>query len=394
MPKPGSLAAPNNTRVFFLYSEADKRQQVIRLDGRTEVSPGSVGAKGVGIDTMARLGLPLPPAFALSIELCDRYRDQGELAPAVWSEVARQVCLLREQAARVFDDPARPVLVSVRSSGQRSMPGMLDTALNVEVPYGGVTQIRAAVRQVVASWSSDRARAYRRWAGIADSPGMAAIVQAMVFGNRRRESGSGVAAVAGERLVGEWLEGAQGDKLMSGAASPIPIAVLAETMPEVASRLLAMSMQLQNELGSPVEVEFTVEEGRLFLLQVRPAVFPAGAEADGDSADRDEAVVAVGVPASPGTGSGTAAVSIPLAQESGGCPTVLIKRTTAPADVPEILAAEAVVTERGGFTSHAAVICREAGIPCVVGCGPDARGLLGRRVVVDGSSGIVTEGVS
>lgn len=313
----------------------------------------------------------------------------------MWPEVRRHLHFLEREVRRSFADPTRPLLVSVRSGARKSMPGMLDTLLNVEIPdsaRGSLAGLQLAIEQVIDSWSGERARAYRRWAGIGDSGGTAVIVQAMVLGNRGGDSGVGVATVAKGCVRGEWLQGEQGDVLMTGAASPASLGELALSLPATHRELSRMSRRLEEELGEAVEVEFTVEEGRLFLLQVRAVE----AEADPrpplveEGSRGGEGVLLSGVPASPGIASGTATASLGDSGEGG--PVVLVRESTAPADVPAMLESVAVVTARGGFTSHAAVICREAGIPCVVGCGAGALALLDRQVTVNGSTGDIAGG--
>lgn len=387
----------------------------LTLDGTTGATRELVGGKGFGIDRMRALGLPVPPAFALTTETGRHFLKTGDLPGGAWDVVRGLMAGLERSAG------SRDVRVSVRSSGVVSMPGMMDTRLNV----GTWAELREAVAEVFASWTSRRAVAYRHERGIPDDGGIAVVVQAMVFGDRDARSGSGVLFTrdpmtgAGEPY-GEWLARAQGEEVVSGRADAAPLAGLAAALPRVHRELLAAGRLLEAGARDVQDVEFTVESGRLWLLQTRTAkrapiaaVRIAVAMCEEGLIGKDEAVARVsadqvrqllrprldagasivlarGRPAGPGVGTGLV-VTDPDAVETATGDLVLARPTTDPHDVPAMAAAAAVITELGGATSHAAVVCRELGVPCVVGCG-DLNALRDRVVTVDGSTGMIYEG--
>jgi pyruvate,orthophosphate dikinase len=255
-------------------------------------------------------------------------------------------------------------------------------------------------------------------------------IQAMVFGNRGPGSGTGVLfsrdpATGEPRLFGEWLPCAQGDDVVSGVATPEPLATLAERMPGIHFRLAEIAATVEADLRDLADIEFTIDSGRLYVLQSRagkrsaPAavriavdlaregvIDPATAvsrvsreQAESLAAtagvDADAGAVATGLGASPGIATGVAVSDIDQAMElaAAGTPVVLVRPTTAPEDVPAMFGSVAVVTDLGGSTSHAALVCREIGLPCVVGCGTGTSlKLSGHTVTVDGKTGQVYEG--
>lgn len=283
---------------------------------------------------------------------------------------------------------------------------------------------------VFRSWFSERAVAYRRRHEITDLVGTAVTVQAMVFGNRDADSGTGVLFSRNPNngepgLFGEWLARAQGEEVVSGERTPQPLSALADTQPRNHDALVRFARILEDDHRDMVDVEFTIESGRLYVLQARggkraplAAARIAVDMADEGLIDRATALARVtpdqarhleerggvtvggdelarGLGASPGIGVGIAVTdtdeALRLADE--GKPVVLVRPTTSPEDVPAMFAAAAVVTEHGGGTSHAALVCREIGLPCVVGCGDGTvRALDGRPVTVDGTLGVVLAG--
>jgi pyruvate, orthophosphate dikinase len=464
---------------------------VVVLDGSTATDRDVVGNKGLSIVKMVGLGLPVPPAFALPIEEGRRFQAAGErLDDGVWQAVLGGLATLEERTGRRLGDPASPLLVSVRSSAAVSMPGMMDTILNLgmtdevqegmaeltgdadfarathvrfvheygrivlgadlddpagdatadaaraavrddtgaEVPHATHDQLRGAVEAVFRSWSSRRAVAYRRHWGISEDGGTAVIVQAMVFGNMGGDSGTGVLftrdpLTGAPHPYGEWLPGGQGEDVVSGTHDCLPLSALREQLPDAHDRLLAAGRLLEREHGDVQDIEFTFERGRLYLLQTRAAkraalaALRAAVDLAGEGViDRREAlrrvtveqlatalaprlseevtataeVVARGIPACPGVASGRAVAD---AAEADAGDTVLVRPTTSPEDVSGMIAARAVVTERGGSTSHAAVVTRALGRPSVVGVGEGVTGALaGRDLTVDGSAGVVYAG--
>jgi pyruvate,orthophosphate dikinase len=468
--------------------------RAVVLDGATVPSREVVGNKGRSIAWMLSLGLPVPPALCLPIEECRRFHANGaELEAESWGSVLAGVAGLEEKLGRTFGGGEHPLLVSVRSGAAVSMPGMMDTVLNLgitaeveatlgrlsgdvdfarqthnrfvhqfgetvlkadidepapdatpeevreavrkdtgeEVPTDPHEQLRAVIKTVFGSWSSRRAKAYRKHWGIAEDGGTAVIVQAMVFGNLGEDSGTGVLfsrnPLSGDpEPYGEWLPRGQGEDVVSGTHDPLPLATLAEAMPVAHERLLAAAKLLEREHGDIQDVEFTVERGDLWLLQTRAAkrspqaAVRAAVDLAGEGAiDRAEAlqrvtpeqlatvlaprvspaaaaaaeVVAKGIAACPGVAAGVAVDDSDAAAEAEG-DVVLTRPTTSPEDVSGMIAARAVVTERGGSTSHAAVVTRALGRPSVVGVGAGMTApLIGVELTVDGSAGVVYRGI-
>jgi pyruvate,orthophosphate dikinase len=468
--------------------------RAVVLDGRSVPSRELVGNKGRSIAWMLSLGLPVPPALCLPIEECRRFHaNGGELDDEVWRSVLAGIAGLEERSGRTFGGGERPLLVSVRSGAAISMPGMMDTVLNLgitdeveaalarlsgdaafarqthcrflhqfgetvlkadldepgsdahpsevreavrrdsgaEVPTDPCEQLRAVIKTVFGSWSSRRAKAYRRHWGIAEDGGTAVIIQAMVFGNLGEDSGTGVLfsrnPLTGDpEPYGEWLQRGQGEDVVSGTHDPLPLAALADSMPSAHERLLAAARLLEREHGDIQDVEFTIERGELFLLQTRAAKRSAQAAVraavdlvEEGAIDRAEAilrvtpeqlatvlaprvsaaavaaaeVVARGVAACPGVATGVAVDDSDAACEADG-DVILTRPTTSPEDVSGMIAARAVVTERGGSTSHAAVVTRALGRPSVVGVGEGVTAsLLGAELTVDGSAGVVYRGI-
>jgi pyruvate,orthophosphate dikinase len=471
--------------------------RVLLLDGTTPYGRELVGNKAASIAAMRALGLPVPPAFVLPIEECRRYHAAGErLDPELWDAVLEALKQLEEATGRLLGDPESPLLVSVRSGAAVSMPGMMDTILNLgmtdaverglarlsgdaafaretharfchefghvvlgadldpretgataaqiaaavladtgkPVPDDPYEQLEAAILAVFGSWSSRRAIAYRRHWGLpehGDTSGTAVIVQAMVFGNLDRQSGTGVLFTrdpnTGERCpYGEWLPGGQGEDVVSGTHDPQPLSALGDQLPDVHAQLLEAARLLESEHRDVQDIEFTVERGRLYLLQSRAAkrsplaavriarelVGEGNIDADAalarvtpeqvqsvltprlpQPACSEATVLVRGTPACPGVAAGRVVTDADGAEALDG-DAVLVRPTTSPEDVVGMIAATAVVTEQGGATSHAAVVTRALGRPSVVGVGRDATaGWQGREVTVDGSAGIVYDGI-
>lgn len=384
---------------------------MVPLDGGPQPPIGLIGAKAASLDTMRRLGLPVPPAVCVPASVC---AARAPLADAV----AAGSAWLRRQAG--------PVRVSVRSSPTVSMPGMLDTVLDVDTD-----DVLPAVEAVLASWDAPRAVAYRRHRGLDDTAGTAVIVQAMVSGVRDEASGAGVAFSrdplnGADELFGEWRRGSRGDAVVSGTADSAPLQTLAAELPDVHAALTDAARRLERHYADMQDIEFTVESGQLWLLQTRSAtrspraalrvalslyeagvldetellnrVTPAETDALRTSGRRlresPAPRLAAGLPAAPGVASGRAVTDLDHAVAAAERESiVLVRTTTSPADIAGMLACAAVVTEVGGPASHAAVICRDIGRPAVVGCGPGtATALEGRLITVDGSSGVIFAG--
>lgn len=440
---------------------------MLALDGDGEYPPEILGHKGYSIQTMRRHGLPVPPAFCITTEVGAQYLAERESTiDAIWDDVLAGVRRLEAATSRTFGRGPRPLLVSVRSGAAVSMPGMMDTVLDLgmtdaveralgtaafgrdtrqrftrwyrhvvddRVPDDPYLQLRAAIEAVFSSWNSPRAVAYRAHHGISNHGGTAAVVQAMVFGNLGPNSGAGVVfsrnpMTGASDVSGEWLPGAQGDDVVSGTVDVEPITTLREQQPRIYDVLSAAARRLESVSSDVQELEFTVEEGTLWLLQTRAAkrsaqatvrlalrlrrdgliddtevlrrVTPAHVDALLQPALQPEtrltaAVLAKGLAASPGVASGRAYTDVQAAVDAAerGEDVILVRSHTSPDDIHGMLVARGVVTETGGTTSHAAVVSRELGRVAVVGCGSGvAESLAGKLVTVDGSSGEVLDG--
>jgi len=424
----------------------------IPLDRPLPEAASLIGGKAANLTVMAtELGLPVPPGFAIKTDTCRTYLARG-WPDDLDTEIRDNVTRLEGIAGRRFGDPANPLLVSVRSGAPVSMPGMMDTILNLgmnastaaglarqtgdpafaeacltrfhtmyqdvvgveivpEDPWG---QLRGAVEAVFRSWNSDRAKAYRAKEGIPDDLGTGVIVQAMVFGNLGEESGTGVLftrnpATGEDALYGDVLFRAQGEDVVAGTHATEPIANLADHLPEIAAQLAQFAGRLEHHYHDMCDIEFTIEQGRLWMLQTRigqrspqaalriaremadDAEFPLS-RADAvrrvrhllvepptsSTAEPGDAVVAVtrGLAASPGLACGEIAVTAgdAIAVADAGRPVILVRRETSPNDVRGMARATGILTALGGLVSHAAVVARGWGIPAVVGAtGVDLR---------------------
>jgi pyruvate, orthophosphate dikinase len=444
--------------------------RVLVLDGSLPLTRAEVGGKAFSINDMRRLGLPVPPAFVLPTAECSAFHDKGALGDEVWHEVLAALTQLEEATGRRFGQGTSPLLVSVRSGAAESMPGMMDTVLNLglneelvaalaaesgdapwaedtwnrfresyanivvgapgaEPPADPYEQLHAAIGAVFRSWDSPRAVAYRERHRLEGLTGTAVTVQAMVFGNRD-DSGTGVLfsrnASTGEPVVtGDWLPRAQGEEVVSGARTPLSLDALAEAHPQLHTELLRVAHLVEDELHDMADIEFTVESGRLYILQSRvgkrsplAAVRIAVDLVREGRIDRDVALArlsdehiarlaesgavnasALVIARGAGIGTGVAAGVVVTdtdeaeSRAADGEDVVLVRGMTAPEDVPTMFQSVAVITETGGPTSHAALVCREIGLPCVVGCGTGTiDALVGKIVTVDGTSGVIYEG--
>lgn len=452
-------------------------QRVVILDGTAGLSRELLGNKGFGIDGMRRNGLPVPPAFCITTAVCtDWFTNPDHTLDAVVRDSIRErIAWLEHETGRTFGRGPKPLLVSVRSGAAQSMPGMLDTILNLgindeveqalaelhtpefardtrerfrhmytrivgsalpetSVPDDPYHQLRGAINAVFASWSSDRAVAYRNHHRLDPAAGTAVVIQAMVFGNMAHKSGTGVLfsrnpMTGANQPFGEWLPGGQGEDVVSGTFDVEPITALHNEQPKVYADLMAAAVKLEHLATDVQDIEFTVEEGKLWLLQTRNAkrsaqaavrlalqfrhegliddeetlrrVHPAHIESLLMPALQPETrlaapLLANGLPACPGVVSGRAYCDVDEAIEAAdeGVDVILVRNHTSPDDVSGMLAARGIVTEVGGATSHAAVVSRELGRPSVVGCGAGvAEALAGKLITVDGTEGEVREGI-
>jgi pyruvate, orthophosphate dikinase len=449
---------------------------VVTLDGRACLPREVLGNKGYGIDAMRRQGLPVPPAFCITTEVCPRFfENPRRCLDDIWGDVRDKMGWLEGETSRSFGHGPRPLLVSVRSGAAQSMPGMMDTVLDlgiddavedalagagsvefardtrtrfidmyrrivlgggedVHVPTDPWAQLRGAIEAVFASWKSPRAISYRAHHGLDDEAGTAVVVQAMVFGNLARDSGTGVLfsrnpITGANEPFGEWLANGQGEDAVSGSVDVQPIAALCDEQPAVYEQLMTAARSLERVGADVQDIEFTVEDGKLWLLQTRTAkrsaqaavrlalqlrheglvddvealrrVTPAHIETLVEPSLQPETrlsatLLAKGLPACPGVVSGKAYADVDEALDAAeeGEDVILVRAATSPEDVQGMLAARGIVTETGGATSHAAVVSREIGRPAVVGCGAGVvAALAGKMITVDGFEGEVLEGV-
>lgn len=456
---------------------------VVRLDGNANRPREILGNKGHGIDAMRRHNFPVPPAFCITTDVGVRYLAEPESTiEAIWDDVLDRMSWLEAETGRTFGRGPHPLLVSVRSGATQSMPGMMDTILDLgmndiveralavssapdfardtrrrfsrmyrrivaggqaaevsesSVPTDPYAQLRAGIEAVFASWNSARAVAYRTHRGLAndhhDQRGTAVVVQAMVFGNQDANSGAGVLSsrnpiTGANDPFGEWLPGGQGDDVVSGLVDVEPVAALRNEQPAVYDELMDAAHRLERLASDVQEIEFTVENGKLWLLQARAAERSAQAAVRLALQLRQESIIddsetlrritpahvetlllpalqpetrltapllAKGLPACPGVVSGRAYTDVDEALDAADRdePVILVRDHTRPEDVSGMLAARGIVTEVGGAASHAAVVSRELGRVAVVGCGHGVAALLaGKHITVDGYVGEVREG--
>ena len=454
-----------------------------------------IGGKAFSIARMQSLGLPTPPAFAVTTEACLEYQRSGAMPDGLESELEAGMRWLEGQSGRRFGHGGKPLLVAVRSGAAVSMPGMMDTLLNLgiseanlpalalesgdaafardtyrrfiqlyaevvlgtdcpelgrdesladwrsriegnaqqAIPDDPMLQLHAAVRAVFDSWNSRRARRYRKHHAIPEDLGTAVTVQLMVFGNFDDRSGTGVLFSrnpldGAPAPYGEYLRRAQGEDVVSGRHTPESLDALHAQSPRLHAQLLAAAGRLEASNREVQDIEFTVERGTLYLLQSRTAKrAPAAAVRIAVDMQREGAIdvgeaisrvtpaqvrsllsprltaaaagttpLATGNGVSPGVGAGVVVTGADEAERRAnrGEDVILATATTCPDDVHGMIAARAVVTEFGGSTSHAAVVGRSLGLPCVVGCGAGTvTALGGDTVTVDGGAGSVYAGI-
>lgn len=442
-----------------------------------------LGGKGAGLAELARLGLHVPPGFVVTTAACRAFLDGGVMPDDLMTEVRAAIEELAEQAGRRFGDPQLPLLVSVRSGAPASMPGMMDTILNVglsqktlpgfadavghdiaqaclirlhemytaavgdaNVPEDPWEQLERSIETVFASWNSKRARLYRRYNHITET-GTAVVIQTMVFGNAGPQSGTGVIftrdpSTGDHRPFGDYLAGAQGEDVVAGTRNTDDLTEMHRAVPAAHAELLIAADVIERHFGDMCEIEFTVEQGQLWLLQCRVGqrtpqaslriavrlalkgtIAPAEAisrvridEIEGllhprlnREAVDERSVLATGIGASPGLAHGRVAFDSVRARQlaAGGGSVILVRNETRPDDLEGILASSGLLTTHGGKTSHAAVVTRGLGRPCV--CGAEAltidpnsgtlhvHGVVvreGDTISIDGDSGMVLLGTA
>jgi len=451
-----------------------------------------LGGKGAGVAEMTRTGVPVPPGFTITTEACNEYYARGKQFPeGLWEQALEALKVIEEQVGKKFGDPNNPLLVSVRSGARESMPGMMDTVLNlglnketleglarltdnprfaadayrrfiqlfgkivlgidgekfehvmneakgkdrqdtdltaeelmqiaetfkaiikeetgIDFPEDPYEQLRMAITAVFNSWMGRRAVDYRRVYKIPDTLGTGVNVQMMVFGNMGNDSATGVAftrnpATGVDELYGEYLVNAQGEDVVAGIRTPKPLGKLREEMPEVYQQFSEIAKMLERHYKDVQDVEFTIERGKLWMLQTRngkrtgmaavkiavdmvneglidkhaalrrvqpemlnqflfPIVNPSAAES--------AAKLAHGLAAGPGAAQGRIVLDpdMAAARSEQGERVILVRTETAPEDFHGMVASQAILTARGGLTSHAAVVARQLGKCCVCGCG-------------------------
>ncbi len=456
-----------------------------------------LGGKGAGVAEMTNAGLPVPPGFTITTEACNAYYDHDKQFPkGMWDQALAALHIVEEQTGKTFGDAKNPLLVSVRSGAKFSMPGMMDTVLNLGLndetvkgviagsgderfaydayrrfvqmfskivldakadafekvieeykqktgaatdadipadalkqmvedfkqiardasgkpfPEDPYDQLRLAIEAVFASWNNKRAIDYRNFNKIPHDLGTAVNVQTMVFGNMGNDSATGVAftrnpSTGEKKLYGDYLVNAQGEDVVAGIRNTSPIAHLEIEMPDVYKQFQEIAQRLEEHYRDVQDLEFTIEKGRLYMLQTRSAKRTAAAAvktavdmANEGLITRQEAIMRVeqpqvdqlllprfdaedikrardekrelakGVNASPGAAVGKAIFDADRAEAAGkaGEKIILVRQETSPDDVHGMLVAKGVLTSRGGTGSHAAVVARGLGLPAVVGC--------------------------
>jgi len=452
-----------------------EHEPVVLLDGTSSLPRNVLGNKGYGINAMRREGLPVPPAFCITTEVCARYFQNPEATHlAIREPVREKLRWLESETSRTFGTGPRPLLVSVRSGAALSMPGMLDTVLDLgiddaveaalaklhtpefasdsrrrfcemyrrivlgdersKVPDDPYLQLRGAIGAVFSSWNSPRAIAYRKHHSLSEISGTAVVVQAMVFGNMDSKSGTGVLfsrnpMTGAAEPFGEWLPRGQGEDVVSGTFDVEPISALHDEQPAVYDELMTAAAKLEHLAKDIQDIEFTVEQGKLWLLQTRVAKRSAQAAVRLALSLHDEGLIddvetlrrvtpaqvetllqpslqpetrlaapllAKGLPACPGVVSGTAYSDVDEAIDAAedDQDVILVRPSTSPDDIQGMMAAHGIVTEIGGATSHAAVVSRELHRPAVVGCGAGlSESLAGKQITIDGTEGEVREGI-
>lgn len=357
--------------------------------------PSQSGNKGANLIIMSRLGLQVPPGFIISILAYIDYRKTGKLPV---EEIEKAGSNLEKKTGKKL---GKGLMVSVRSSGPVSMPGMMDTVLNVN----DIHTLLSSIKKVFDSWDNLRAVEYRRQNRISSELGTAVIVQAMVMGNADEKSGTGVVFTrnpsTGEKvLFGEYIHRAQGEDLVSGTRTPVTIDFLKEQMPVLYAELEGIGQTLEKHFKDMQDIEFTIESGKLYILQTRSGK-RSGAAAVKIAVDmvkegiinREEALVKItpenlrallykriknveqyvpiahGLSAAPGAATGRIvfkpidAVKWTKKNEK----VILVRPETSPDDIQGIASADGVLTSRGGLTSHAAIVTRAMGKPCICG---------------------------
>jgi pyruvate,orthophosphate dikinase len=473
------------------HSETAKNKYIYAFEDGNKDMKDLLGGKGANLAEMTNIGIPVPSGFTITTEVCDLFLREKNYPDGFAEQLQEQLVVLEKKMGKKFGDKKDPLLVSVRSGAAASMPGMMDSILNLglndetveglieknnnsrfaydcyrrfvqmfgdvvmgvshdlfeealdkmkeennvkadtslseenlknlvdeykkivknqtskEFPESPLEQLKLAIEAVFKSWENDRAKTYRTINGITGLKGTAVNVQSMVFGNMGDDCGTGVAftrnPATGEKIFyGEFLMNAQGEDVVAGIRTPMPILELEKTNKSIYNELIKIKDVLENHYKDMQDIEFTIEKGKLFLLQTRngkrtakaainiacdmvdegllteeEAILKIDAKSISQllhpqikkSAERN--VIAKGLPASPGAACGkivfTADDAMQLATEKGE-KVILVRKETSPEDIHGMNSAQGILTSRGGMTSHAAVVCRGMGKCCIAGC--------------------------
>ena len=500
----------------YLFDEVTKAE---KYAGSWEGVRSLLGGKGAGLFDMTRAGVPVPPGFTVTTEACNWFRKTGKFPAGMWDQALASMKVVEKRTGKKFGDPKNPLLVSCRSGAKFSMPGMMNTILNIglndEVVEGlaGLTnnprfawdsyrrliemfgttvfnlddeifehpmaeykaskgykvdtemtsedwsalvstfksvykehigsdfpqdvykQLELAIKAVFESWNGKRAIAYRKKEGISDDLGTAVNIVTMVFGNMGDDSGTGVAftrnpSTGDKKMMGEYLLNAQGEDVVAGIRNAEPIENLQEKMPDAYKQFMDISNKLEKHYKDMQDVEFTIERGKLWMLQTRNGkrtaksavkvavdmaneglitkeqavlrvtpdnvdslLHPQFDEAAMSDAEKDGKFFAKGVNASPGAAVGQVYFDADMAERMSKeekQDTLMVRPFTKPDDVHGMIASKGVLTSEGGATSHAAVVARQFGIPCVVGASAIKINLEKRQMTV--GEAVVKEG--
>ncbi len=478
----------------YLFNEVKEAEKV--AGGSWDAVKGLVGGKGSGLLDMTRAGVPVPPFFTVTTEACNAYQKLGKFPAGLWDQELKALKQVEKKAGKKFGDPKNPLLVSCRSGAKFSMPGMMDTVLNLgltdvtaagmvkltgnarfvydsyrrlvemfgsvvlgipdesfegplheykhdkgykldtemtaadwkemveafkavirnekgfDFPQDPYKQLELATEAVFKSWNGKRAIDYRNATGISHTLGTAVNIQTMAFGNMGEDSATGVAfsrnpSTGDKMMMGEYLFNAQGEDVVAGIRNALPITTLKDRMPKAYAEFMQIAGRLEKHYKDMQDVEFTIERGKLWMLQTRNGKRTAQATvkmavdmATEGLITKDEAVervtpenvdtllhpqfdgkamkdaensgklIAKGVNASPGAAVGQIYFDADMAEKmakEGKQDTIMVRPFTKPDDVHGMIASKGVLTSEGGATSHAAVVARQFGIPCVVG---------------------------
>ncbi len=494
----------------YLFNEVEQAE---KYAGSWDGVRGLLGGKGANLAEMTRIGVPVPPFFTITTEACNAYQASREFPEGMWDQTLEAIRALEAATGKKFGDPANPLLVSCRSGAKFSMPGMMDTVLNIglndetargmieltgnrrfvydsyrrliqmfgsvvlgiddeafdepwdaykaekgykldtelnaddievlidsfkkvvrehkgfDFPQNPLEQVEYATKAVFDSWSGKRAIDYRRRENIPDDLGTAVNICTMVFGNMGDDSGTGVAftrdpQTGEDKMFGDYLINAQGEDVVAGIRNTSKIEGLANEIPDAYNEFLAVSQKLEDHFHDMQDVEFTIERGKLWMLQTRTGkrsakasikiatdmvhegriskeeallrvtpeqvdqmLHPQFSAAEKEAAQKADRAFAKGVNASPGAAVGQVYFDADTAErmhKEHGQDVIMVRPFTKPDDVHGMLSAKGILTSEGGATSHAAVVARQFGVPCIVGASEISIDMIKREMTSDG----------